>query len=120
MGQKNKKKAQQPSRGSLQDTRLANPEATTHDQPKVEASNMDQQTLQDVGMLPQVCPSQTSGLVTMGEAALDQLSSLTHKALASTTLNSPPVGVDRLLRSRFAAPVTAATLRLRNIRPAES
>jgi hypothetical protein len=94
MGQKNEKKAQQPSRGSLQDTRLANPEATTHDQPKVEASNMDQQTLQDVGMLPQVSPTQTSGLVTMREAAFDQLSSLTHQALASTTLNSPPVERD--------------------------
>ena len=69
--QESEKKAQQPGRPALQDTRLANSETMTHHEPQVEASDMDQEALQDIGMLSQVGSAHPSRLIAMGEAALD-------------------------------------------------
>src|SRR5262245_41905160 len=77
---------------------------------------MNQQTLQNVAVVSQVCAPHAAGLVTMCETSLDEFSPSTEQTLSLGPLQPLSIRVDCLLLSFLTHPMPLASLLLlRNI-----
>ena len=77
----------------LQAARRAAADQVAHDEPKIEAARMNQQTLEDIGVAAQMRAAHPTGVVEMCEGAFDPLASLTHQAPAARATKPPPIGI---------------------------
>src|SRR5882757_11186484 len=111
------KKSEKGPQQALQSARLAKAEMLPHYQAQIEASNVDQQPLEDVGMTSKMGSAQSPGLIAVGKAAFDQLATLLHQPLASTAPDPAAVAVDRCFLSHLSQAAATTALRLRNIGP---
>ena len=93
---KGEKKTEQHRQPVLQASRLADAPMLSHNQAEIKASSVDQQTLEDIGMMPKVSSAHASGLKGVSKATFDQLSALTHQTLTPTVTHPATIGIHRL------------------------
>jgi hypothetical protein len=96
--------------GRLEPSRLAHPQAPPQGQAQVEARNVNQQPFRDVVPTSQVDPAHAAGVVAVGEAAFQDLTSAAQQPLAPFAANPPAVGVGGSPFCGLAAPASAAAL----------
>src|ERR1700675_1720347 len=75
--------------------RRADADQVAHDEPEIEASRMNQQTLEDVRVAAQMRAAHPTGVIEMREGAFDPLPPLMHQAPAAQATNPPPIGIHR-------------------------
>src|ERR1700674_260935 len=77
----------------LNPARRAVADQVAHDEPEIEASRMNQQALEDIGVATQMRGAHPAGVVKMREGAFDPLASLAHQATAARATKPPPIGI---------------------------
>src|SRR5678815_6154869 len=102
---------------ALQAARRADAEDLTHDEPKIEATGMNQQPLQDVRVTAQMGATHPPRVIDMREGAFDRLAASTHQAPAAGSTNPATIAIHGCLRFRMLRPVASTSVGLRNIRP---
>ena len=85
-----------------------------HEYPEIEAADMHEQALQDVGMPAQMRPAHPPGLVEMRVGPFEQLAPLPQQPLPPGAPNPPAIGVDRGTGRRLVLPVAPPAIRLRD------
>ena len=102
---------------ALQPARRADADQVTHDEPEIEATRMNQQTLQDVRVAAQMRAAHPARVVEMREGAFDALAALAHQSASASSANPSSIAIHWRLRFRFLRPVASAPIRLGHIRP---
>ena len=64
---------------ALEAARRAEARPASHEQAQIQAAGVDQETLADVGVPPQMYPTQAPGLVEMGVRSLEALAALAQQ-----------------------------------------
>jgi len=101
---------------ALQAPRGPDPEQFAHQQAQIAPGDMNQQTLENPSMSPQVGPTHAARLIAVSERPLQQFASFSQQPLAAIAPNPPAVGVHRLSFLWLALPATPAPVfRLRHI-----
>jgi len=83
-------------RAILQPARRAAADQVAHDEPEIEASRMNQQTLEDVRVAAQMRAAHPTGVVEIREGAFDTLAPLTHQAPAARPTNPSTIGIHQV------------------------
>ena len=79
-----------------------------HEEAQIRATDVDEQTLEHVGVSAQMHAAQSPGFVEVGVGTLEAFPTLPQQAPAADTPNAPPVGVDGRPRRRLSPPADAA------------
>jgi hypothetical protein len=87
----------------------------THDEPEIEATRLNQQAFQDVGVTAQMRAAHAAGVVEMREGALDLLAALAHQSPSAWAANPPAIGIHRRLGGRLLRPVASPPIGFRHI-----
>src|SRR5580700_588723 len=88
-----------------------------HQQREITCGRLKEELLMNVLPASDIESVQAAGIELMCEVPFDAFSPLPLKALASFSLNAPPVGVDRFLFRRLAFPVTSTPLGFGHVSP---
>jgi hypothetical protein len=94
----------------------ARPHQPAHHQPEIESRDLQEHALGDVVAPSQVEPAHSSGVVAVGETALDELGALSHQSLAPTTSDAPTIGVGGVALAVLATPTSATSIGLGYVR----
>src|SRR5258708_23435990 len=81
------------AQAALQAARRPDADQMTHDEPEIESARMDQQSLEDVRVTPQMRPAHAAGVVEMRERAFDPFATLPHQAASPGPANPPAIAV---------------------------
>ena len=76
--------------------RCANPRQLPHEQPEIEAADMHEHTLQDVGMPAQMHPAHAPDFVEMRIGAFEPFTALAQQPLPAGAPNPPTIGIHRV------------------------
>src|SRR5437867_8429952 len=101
----------------LQPSRRATPEDLPHENAEVERAGVYEQPFEDVLMAAQMCATQPTGVVHVGEGALDVLATTPHQLLAPRATHTSAIRIHRALRRLAFRPVASAAIGLRNVGP---
>src|SRR5215203_7008887 len=71
----------------------ADAEDLTHDEPEIEATRMNQQTLQDVRVTTQMRTTHPTRVIDVREGAFDRLTASTHQASAASSTRPATIGI---------------------------
>ena len=108
----------QDARGAaLQAPWRADAEVLAHREPQVEAAAMNQQTLQDVVVSPQVRASHPAGLIEVGKRSLGEFRPSPPQASPAGASETAAIPMDGRVRIRRVRPIAPATVGFRNVRP---
>jgi hypothetical protein len=77
----------------LQPSRCADADQLSHEKAKVEATDMNQQTLSNVGVAAELHATHPAGLIEMGKGSFQTLASQPQQAQASRTADAPTIAV---------------------------
>jgi len=80
----------------LQGPRFSDPEQVSHHHAKVEPACLDQQSLEDIGVTPQIRASHPTRVVHVSEASLNALTPFPAQVLTAFPVDMPSVGKDRI------------------------
>ena len=105
----------QRRRAALEAPRRADARQVRHEQPEIDAADLDEQPLQNVGMPAQMDAAHPAGLIEMRVGPFQQLAPLPQQPFSACASNPPPVGIHRVPRRRLALPVAPAAVRLRDV-----
>ena len=105
----------QRRRAALEAPRRAHARQVPHEQPEIDAADLDEQPFQDVGMAAQMDAAHPAGLVEMRVGPFQELAPLPQQPFPARAANPPPVGIHRVPRRRLARPVAPAAIRLRDV-----
>ena len=105
----------QRRRAALEAPRRADARQVPHEQPEIDAADLDEQPFQDVGMPAQMDAAHPAGLVEMRVGPFQQLAPLPQQPFPARAADPPPVGIHRVPRRRLALPVPPAAIRLRDV-----
>ena len=105
----------QRRRAALEAPRRADARQVPHEQPEIDAADLDEQPFQDVGMPAQMDAAHPAGLVEMRVGPFQQLAPLPQQPFPARAADPPPVGIHRVPRRRLALPVPPAAVRLRDV-----
>jgi hypothetical protein len=86
---------QERIRASLESAWRSASHCFSHDQAQVERPGMNEQSLDDVVMMPQVSSPHASGLIHMREASFHQFSPLPQQPLSALSPDASPVLINR-------------------------
>ena len=99
----------QDARGAaLQAPWRADAEALAHREPQVEAAAMNQQTLQDVVVFPQVRASHPAGLIEVGKRSLGEFRPSPPPASPAGAPETAAIPMDGRVRIRRVGPIAPA------------
>ena len=101
--------------GDDESRRRADAEDLTHDEPKIEATGMNQQPLQDVRVTAQMGATHPARVIDMREGAFDRLATSTHQAPAAGSTNPATIAIHGCLRFRMLRPVASTSVGLRDM-----
>ncbi len=85
------------------------------DEPKIEATRMNQDALQDVRVTTQMRATHPPGDVDVGEGAFDILAASTQQPASSLSANPPSIAIHRRLGLRLLGPVATTASRLGHV-----
>src|ERR1700691_4313319 len=92
---KHLKKDRKGIRAALESPRCPSSQHFPHDQAQIERPGVNEQSLDDVAMAPQVGSSHAPGFVHMGKASFHQFSPLTQQPLPTVAADPSAVLIDR-------------------------
>jgi len=107
----------QRAQAALEATRRADAEERAHQEPEIEAPDVDEEAFQDVRVAPQVRPAHPAGLIEMGVRPLQAFAAASLQPTAAGPAYPPAVRIDRVARRRLAAPVTRPAIWFRDVCP---
>src|SRR5690554_435608 len=85
------KRHQHRGDASLQPSRRADADELPHEQAEIEAAGVNQQSLANVGVAPEIDATKTACLIQMGEGAFEALAAKPQQAQAARTANPATV-----------------------------
>ena len=103
-------RADNSRRAALEAPRRTDARQLPHEPLQVEAADVDEEPLQDVGMTAQMCPPQVPRLKQMDERTFESFPALAEQAPPAGAPNASAVGIDRGLRGSLARPVPAPSV----------
>ena len=83
----------------------------THEQSEIEAADVDQQPLANVGVPTQEHATHATGLVEVRDGTFQTFTAETQQALAAFAPNAAAITIDRLARLGILRPIPTATIR---------
>ena len=89
----------------------------THDEPEIEATRMNQEALQDVGVAAQMGAPHPARVVEMRKRAFDPFAALAHQAAAASSPHPATVAIHRRLGLGILRPITSPPVRLGHVGP---
>src|SRR4051812_39955708 len=81
----------------LQPARRADADDLTHDEPKIETTRMNQETLQDVRATAQMRTPHATGVVDVRERAFDRLAAAPHQPPSASAPDAATIAIHRRL-----------------------
>ena len=102
-------------RAAVEAPRRADARQLPHEQPEIEAADMHEHTLQDVGLPAQMRAAHPPGRVEMRVGTFEPLAPLPQQPLPTGAPNPPAIGIDRVTGRGLALPVAPPAIRLRDI-----
>ena len=105
----------QRRRAALEAPRRADARQVPHEQPEIDAADLDEQPFQNVGMPAQMDAAHPAGLIEMRVWPFHQLAPLPQQPFPACASDPPAVGIHRVPRRRLALPVPSAAVRLRDV-----
>ena len=100
---------------ALETTRGPDARQFAHEEAQIRATDVDEHTLEHVGVSAQMHAAQSPGFVEMGVGTLEPFTALAQQVLPASAPNAPPVGVDGRPRRRLSPPATPPAVRLRQV-----
>lgn len=91
----------------LQPAWRANADQLSHEEAEIEATGVDQQPLQDVGVAAEVHAAHAAGVVDMSEGAFEELATPPQQAQATGPADPSTYPLDRVARGPFDPSTTA-------------
>src|SRR5262245_7645168 len=86
-----------------------------HEQSEIEARDMNQQPLPNVGVAAEVHAAHAASLIKMGKRPFESLATEPQQAHASWAANAPTIAVHRVARLRVLLPVPSAAIRFGDV-----
>ena len=102
---------------ALQPARRADPDQMTHDEPEIEATRMNQEALQDVGVAAQMGAPHPARVVEMRKRAFDPFAALAHQAAAASSPHPATIAIHRRPGLGILRPITSPPVRLGHVGP---
>lgn len=93
------------------------PNQLPHEEPQIEAARVNQQSLQNVRVPPQVHAAQAACLVEMREGPLQAFAAKPQQSQAPRATNAPPIPIHRGTGLRRVFPVASPAIRFRDVAP---
>ena len=105
------------SRGqaTLQAARRPNTDQLSHEQPEIEATDVNQEPLQNVRVPAEVHATHATGLVEMREGSFQALAAESEQALAACATTTSTIAIDRVVRRRVLRPVPSSPIGLGDV-----
>ena len=100
---------------ALEAPRRADARQAAKDQAEIEAADVHQEALPDVGVPPQMYPAQAPGLVEMGVGSFEPFAALAQQPPTAGPPDPPPVRIHGVTGGVLAAPASPATVRIRHV-----
>ena len=113
--QKADQRLHQRRRAALEAPRRAHARQVPHEQPEIDAADLDEHPFQDVGMPAQMHAAHPAGLVEMRVGPFQQLAPLPQQPFPACASDPSAVGIHGVPRRRLALPVPPAAVRLRDV-----
>ena len=89
----------------------------THDEPEIEATRMNQEALQDVGVAAQMGAPHPARVVEMRKRAFDPFAALAHQAAAASSPHPATIAIHRRPGLGILRPITSPPVRLGHVGP---
>ena len=102
-------------RAALEATRRADARQLPHEQPEIEAADLHEHALQDVGMPAQMHAAHPSGLIEMRVGTFQPLAPLPQQPLPTGAPNPPTISIHGLPRRGLSLPVAPTAVRFRDV-----
>ena len=93
------------------------PDQMTHDEPEIEATRMNQEALQDVGVAAQMGAPHPARVVEMRKRAFDPFAALAHQAAAASSPHPATIAIHRRPGLGILRPITSPPVRLGHVGP---
>ena len=100
---------------ALEAARRPDAQHLPHEQPEIQAADLQEHALEDVAVSAQVHPAQPPGGVEMRVGTFEAFTAPTQQPLPARAANPPPVGIHRVTGHVLPAPVAPAAVRLRHV-----
>ena len=100
---------------ALEAARRADARPSSHEHARIEAADVHQEALQDVGAPSQMHPAQAPGFVEMRVGSLKKFAALAQQPQPAGPPNPPPVGIHSVARRGVSSPATPAAVGLRHV-----
>ena len=86
-----------------------------HQESQIEATDMDEEPLQDVCVAPEMCPSHAAGLVEMRVGPFQAFTPSPQQGESPCAVNAPTIRIHRGLGSGLLLPVASTAVRFGNV-----
>ena len=100
---------------ALEAARRPDAEQLPHEQPEIQAADLQEQALEDVAVSAQVHAAHPSGCVEMRIGTFEAFTAPTQQPLTACAANPSPVGIHRVTGDVLPAPVAPAPVGLRHV-----
>ena len=100
---------------ALEAARRPDAEQLPHEQPEIQAADLQEQALEDVAVSAQVHAAHPSGCVEMRIGTFEAFTAPTRHPLTACARNPSPVGIYRVTGDVLPAPVAPAPVGLRHV-----